>query len=89
MVTANGQSVATIPPVFGFSLISSIKDMFDGVLGAKGLRVFAEEMRRMCGCLVSLDWNMVEQTCCANEDLNYLFLSFLVCGVDLIGSMFG
>ena len=30
VVTANGRPVADIPPVFGFSLIGSIKDMCDG-----------------------------------------------------------
>lgn len=38
-VTANGRPVADIPPVFGFSLIGSIKDMFDGKVYALGLLI--------------------------------------------------
>ena len=35
-ITANGRPAADIPPVFGFTLIGSIKDMVDGRLAAPG-----------------------------------------------------
>eukprot|EP00438_Fugacium_kawagutii_P018070 Skav221815 [mRNA] locus=scaffold2435:201246:226737:- [translate_table: standard] len=37
-IKANGRLVAEIPPVFGFSLIGSIKDMYDGNLATQALR---------------------------------------------------
>lgn len=38
-ITANGRPATEIPPVFGFSLIGSIKDMFDGKVYALGLLI--------------------------------------------------